>query len=137
SEIARESVRSQSNVNVVNRLFDDALDIEIAALGQTVDVAYIDGHHEKVATIHYFNRLLKSLTKGSVVLFDDISWSQDMRDGWDLLSKRIEFAHAIDLGAIGVCVMKTNEQADAIPRYWDLQPLVGRHPIAKPHGWDK
>jgi|GEM_PF-909394 len=134
SGIATRSLQSLDNARVVNARFDDAIDKELPALEQKLDLAYIDGHHEKVATIHYFNRMLPFLAPGAVVIFDDVSWSQDMRDGWNELRVRAEFAHAVDLGAIGVCVMKS-EDDQGPPRTWELQPILGAHGIGTPHGW--
>jgi predicted O-methyltransferase YrrM len=138
AHISRQSLKLRKNVKVVNALFDEALDAELPALSRKIDLAYIDGHHEKIATIHYFNRLIPYLSPGAVVLFDDVSWSQDMRDGWDILSEREEFSHAMDMGAIGICIMKSEgELASAKPAYWDLQPYVGRQAIGNPAGWNE
>jgi predicted O-methyltransferase YrrM len=135
AEISRESLKQRKQVKVVNELFDDALEAELPILTKKVDLAYIDGHHEKVATIHYFNKLLPYLSPGALILFDDVSWSYDMRDAWNIISKRTEFSHAIDLGAIGVCIMKSGESSDKLPTYWDLQPYTGKFLIGDPPGW--
>ncbi len=136
ANIAQESLKSFDNVKVVNSLFDEAIDHELPLLDSKIDIAYIDGHHEKIATIHYFNRLIPFLNPGAAVIFDDISWSYDMRDAWNILKNRYEFAHAMDLGEIGVCILKTeHEDSQTDPTHWDLQPIVGKTPIGEPHGW--
>jgi predicted O-methyltransferase YrrM len=133
---ARKSLQDLPHVSVVNQLFDEAIDTQVVQTGALLDLAYIDGHHEKIATIHYFERLRPFLKAGGVVLFDDISWSADMREAWDLIKVSAAFSHAIDLGAVGVCILKAStEPSDTIPHYWDLQPLVGKFPIGQPHGW--
>ncbi len=138
SKIASETLKHNHNVRVVNALFDDALDTELTNKDKNFDLAYIDGHHEKAATIHYFKRLLPHLKPGALVLFDDISWSYDMREAWDELSVYPEFSHAIDFGVVGACILKnTADTPETSPRYWNLQPLVGRYKIGKPHGWNK
>jgi len=135
ADIARESLRPFRNVTVLTGLFDEAID-DLYSLGEKIDLAYIDGHHEKIATIHYFTRLLPHLSSGAVVIFDDISWSRDMREAWVELSTKSEFSHALDLGTIGVCVLKNeSENKSAAPAYWDLQPIVGQCPIGDPVGW--
>src|SRR6185312_4343070 len=78
--LAAESLQPFSHARVVNALFDDAIDAELP--GVKLDLAYIDGHHEKVATIHYFNKIRPYLQPGAVVIFDDVSWSRDMREAW-------------------------------------------------------
>jgi len=136
AEIAEESLKSHKCAKVVNSSFDDAIDSELPILGQKVDFAFIDGHHEKVATIHYLNKLYPFLESGAVVLFDDISWSHDMREAWDIISKQPEFSHAIDLGVIGICLLKArSDQEKSEPKYWDLKPIIGKPRIGNPHGW--
>ena len=138
ANIAKESLQACTNVQVVNTLFDDAIDSQLPSLQSKVDLAFIDGHHEKMATIHYFNRLIPFLGFRAVVIFDDISWSHDMRDAWHILSKRPEFAHAMDLGEIGVCVLKTEcDSPEAEPKLWDLQPILGKRMVSEgPDYWD-
>lgn len=136
AEIARDSLKSDGNAKVVTSLFDEAIDSMLKSPEERIDLAYIDGHHEKIATIHYFNRLIPLFDPGAVVIFDDISWSYDMREAWDLLSMRTEFSHAMDLGMIGVCIMKTEtDLSQEEPTYWNLQPVVGKRSIGDPSGW--
>lgn len=124
ANVARESLKTRTNVKVVNALFDEAFDSQFSSLESKADLAFIDGHHEKTATIHYFDRLVPFLSSRAVVVFDDISWSSGMRDAWNILSRRPEFAHCIDLGEMGVCVTKKeSDSPEAEPRYWDLQPI--------------
>jgi len=138
AKIATETLKSHDNARVINALFDDALDQELVNVEQKFDLAYIDGHHEKIATIHYFNRLLPHLKPGALVLFDDISWSYDMREAWDEISVRKEFSHAIDFGVVGACILNSSTKSDTIkPEYWNLQPIVGKYKIGNPHGWKK
>lgn len=132
--IAKKSLKPFANAKVLNMLFDEALDLELVS-SEKYDLAFIDGHHEKVATIHYFNRLIPMLVPGAVVVFDDISWSYDMRNAWEIIEKRKEFAHTIDLGAVGICIMKETRELSTDPKNWNLQALIGRRKIGDPHGW--
>ena len=117
--------RFKGKCRVVNSRFDDAIDDELPKLDRKIDLAYIDGHHEKNATIHYFHRLLPYLAEKALVIFDDISWSDDMREAWDILRKRAEFSHAIDLGVIGVCILQDRTCTKTAPKNWDLRPIIG------------
>lgn len=135
SKLARENLQKITNkAHVYNSLFDDALDKLLPSL-PLVDLAFIDGHHEKVATIHYYERIIPKMRPGGIIIFDDIFWSQDMRDSWIYLSKQKCFSHVIDMGSIGVCIC--SEEDVQYPKYWDLQSIVGRVKIGKPHGWSK
>jgi hypothetical protein len=99
-------------------------------------VGNIDGHHEKVATIHYFNKIRPFLKPGAVVMFDDVSWSRDMREAWEHLSRQFAFSHAMDLGVIGICIL-ARPGSDAVPKCWDLQRIAEGHRvrIGDPAGW--
>lgn len=135
SKLARENLKKITNkAHVYNDLFDDALDKLLPSLS-LIDLAFIDGHHEKLATIHYWERIAPKMRPGGIIVFDDIAWSQDMRDGWLYLSKQKCFSHAIDMGSIGVCIY--SEENTTHPQYWDVQSIVGRTRIGKPHGWNK
>ena len=113
-------------------LFDDALD-EILPQVEEIDFAFIDGHHEKVATIHYFERLMPKLSPNALVVFDDISWSFDMRECWDYLVNQRGFTDAMDCGTVGVCIWNPSELSPA--KYWDMQTILGKEPIGDPNGW--
>jgi len=121
---------------VINSLFDDAIDQEVPKLKQSIDYVFIDGHHERIATIHYYERLLPYLSQKAIVVFDDISWSYDMREAWKELSARREFCHAVDLGEMGVCIYDPSSTGEDV-RYWDLQPILGRYPIGDHPGWER
>lgn len=134
AELAQSNLgRVADNAVVYNLLFDDALDTLVPELKDGIDFAFIDGHHEKIATIHYFERLSAKLNTDAVVVFDDISWSQDMREAWESLSQRQGFSHVFDCGEIGLCIWA--KDASCTPHYWDLQPVLGRMPIGNPRGW--
>lgn len=133
SAVASQTLQDLPQATVLNTMFDDAID-QLLIDGQSLDLAYIDGHHEKVATLHYLQRLIPLLKPGAIVIFDDISWSADMRQAWHELSKNPLFGYAADFGAIGVCQVKTNVST-TLPDYWDLQPIIGQYPIGQPHGW--
>lgn len=136
ARISEETLAEVSQkCRVVNSLFDEAIDSELPRLRKAIDFVYIDGHHEKVATLHYFERVLPYLQEGALVAFDDISWSYDMREAWEVLRTRREFSHAIDLGIIGVCQLKQSRDMQGPPRIWDLRAIVGEPSIGNPQGW--
>lgn len=131
--LARENITAiDPRAEVINALFDDALDELLPDRLTGIDFAWIDGHHEKIATLHYFQRLRPALAPGALVLFDDISWSQDMRECWGEVCRTTGFAHAVDLGKCGVTVW---DGGGSLPRQWDLSTLRGLGRIMKPNGW--
>ncbi len=132
--IAKENLRKiNRRAIVVNALFDDALDQILPDMSGPIDFCFIDGHHEKNATIHYFKRIEKYLSSGCIVVFDDIRWSQDMLNAWQHISNFSSFSHTFDLGAMGLCIIGESLNQ----RHWDLQPILGKAKVSYPHGWIK
>jgi len=89
---------------VRNALFDDALDALLPGFGTALDFAYIDGQHERAATIHYLKRITPALHPGSIVIFDDVMWSRDMESAWQEISATDGVSAAVLLGRLGVIV---------------------------------
>ena len=135
ASVARDSLRSFKRAEVIVGRFDEALD-RFERTGETFDFAFIDGHHEQRATIHYFERLLPMLAPGALVLFDDIRWSEDMFAAWRRLRTRESLSHAIDLGHIGVGIMVGGPRSSGgAPLQWDLSFVADDLAISKPWGW--
>lgn len=121
--LARSNIeRISDRGEVVNALFDDALDQILPTLGSGVDLAYIDGHHEDEATLHYFRRLKSHLNKGALVVFDDVHWSDGMWRAWQALKEQEGFSYTIDAGRFGICVW---EGASYLPTHYDLRRYLG------------
>lgn len=135
AQLAREttSAVAPDRVEVITGLFDDVLDKLLPDLeNRGIDFAFIDGHHERVATLHYFERIKTALRPGAMVVFDDISWSADMRAMWDQVALQDGVLHAADFGPIGVIIYDPSSSA---PVYWNFQPIIGRRGIGNPWGW--
>jgi predicted O-methyltransferase YrrM len=134
AEIAARSLKQAGrHATVINALFDDALD-RLLPPKQPLDLAFIDGHHEKIATLHYFERLTPHVRPGGIVLFDDISWSSDMRDCWNEVVTDRRLTDVVDCGVVGIGIMADGSR-NAAPAAWNLQDIVGRVRIGSPKGW--
>ncbi|WP_417334670.1 O-methyltransferase [Halarcobacter sp.] len=91
-----------SNIKQYIGKFQDILDdvLEEIAL---IDFAFIDGHHDKDATIKYFNQIKPFLTENAIVVFDDISWSEGMKEAWEIIKKDSSIERVEDLQKLGIC----------------------------------
>jgi len=69
------------------------------------DHVFVDGHHDGAGTVGYFEQLLPRLGPAAVVVFDDIAWSTGMAQAWQTLRAHPRVRVAVDLGAMGVCVV--------------------------------
>jgi len=88
------------NVSVVSGDFRSTLSgaLEDAA---PVDLVFVDGHHDGKATVDYFNLIRPKLSKKNIIIFDDIRWSDGMREAWKHIHSRTS---CIDLGPVGICI---------------------------------
>lgn len=69
----------------------------IPALEETQwDLVFFDGHHDKEATLNYFEQLLPSIHNDSVFIFDDIHWSKGMTEAWEQIKKHPKVTVTID-----------------------------------------
>jgi predicted O-methyltransferase YrrM len=101
ADIARQTLAGLGlgNAQVVTGRFSDTLP---GVLGHSqFDFVFIDGHHDRDATIQYFEQILPHAT--GTIVFDDITWSQGMLEAWAVVSRHARVKSASQLRSIGVC----------------------------------
>lgn len=72
------------NVECITTEFNDYLQI-CNLQSATCNLIYFDGNHSKKATLEYFELLLPTITNDSVWIFDDIHWSPQMEEAWEII----------------------------------------------------
>lgn len=77
---------------------------------QEIDFCYIDGHHNGTATIKYFESISSVLADGSIVVIDDITWSDDMNRAWNTIRDKEEVALTVDTYMMGICLIRKNKE---------------------------
>ncbi len=83
--------------------FQDTLEPTIRELAP-IEYAFIDGHHEREATIQYFEQVLLHAGEDAVLVFDDIAWSPGMRDAWATIRNDHRVRLWMDVTRFGICV---------------------------------
>ncbi|WP_264563529.1 O-methyltransferase [Flavobacterium sp. N3904] len=84
-----------SNVKSIITEFNSYL--EICNLKSKIcDLIYFDGNHSKKATLDYFELLLPTTANETVWIFDDIHWSKEMEEAWDIIRKHPKVTVSID-----------------------------------------
>lgn len=102
--IARENHQffDLKNISVFEGRFDVVLP-ELLNKISPIDFAFIDGHHDKEATLKYFRQILPFMSQGGVMLFDDIAWSDGMKEAWrEIIDSKqyVKFEDYAKMGAI-------------------------------------
>ena len=62
----------------------------------TYNLIYFDGNHSKKATLEYFELLLPTINNETVWIFDDIHWSKDMEEAWEIIKENPQVTVTID-----------------------------------------
>jgi predicted O-methyltransferase YrrM len=99
--------------------FSETLTGAVAELAP-VGLAFIDGHHIETATLDYMEELLGSIADEAVIVFDDVNWSDGMRNAWSAIVADPRFALTVDLRSVGIAVVSrstTSSRALTIPYY--------------------
>lgn len=102
--VASENIKKAGCANITQIVgrFADVLDETLERISP-IDFAFIDGHHDKDATVKYYRQILPFMAKGSMMAFDDISWSEGMKEAWELISAEAGAGKCEHLGKIGIC----------------------------------
>ncbi|WP_315822000.1 class I SAM-dependent methyltransferase [Paraflavitalea speifideaquila] len=81
--------------------FDETLPAMLARLSP-VELAFIDGNHRLEPTLHYFEQLLPHITDKSIIILDDIHWSEGMEQAWQQVKEHPAVTLTVDLFFIGL-----------------------------------
>jgi len=109
------------NIEIINNRFDEVLPILLKEL-QQLDFAFVDGNHQEAATIQYFETCLPYLHEKSILVFDDIHWSEGMENAWHRIQQHPSVTRTIDLFFFGIVFLdttpKTKELFRLMPSAW-------------------
>lgn len=89
------------NINVTEGDFAKTFSPLLNSINK-VDFAFIDGNHRKEPTIEYFTKLLNFSTSSTILIFDDIHWSEEMEAAWLQIKNHSAVTLTIDLFFIGL-----------------------------------
>lgn len=88
-------------INSMQGNFDTVLP-EVLSRVKKVDFAFIDGNHQLQPTLDYFEQLLPMTGNHSILVFDDIHWSQGMEKAWTVIKAHPAVQCTVDLFFIGL-----------------------------------
>ena len=79
---------------------------------QIFDLVYFDGNHSKKATLDYFETLLPTVSNDSVWIFDDIHWSTDMEEAWEIIKNHPKVSVTIDTFQWGIVFFRAEQEKE-------------------------
>lgn len=77
---------------------------------ERLDYAFLDGNHQKQATLDYFEACLPYCHKNTVLVFDDIHWSDGMQEAWETIQQHPKVSLTLDLFYMGLVFFRTTSQ---------------------------
>ena len=110
AEVAKQNFNDLelNNIKLHVGNFDGILP-DIIARQPSLDFVYIDGNHRKDATLNYFKWCLPKITEDSLLIFDDIYWSQGMKEAWAEIKNHPDVTVTVDLFWIGLVYFKKGQ----------------------------
>jgi predicted O-methyltransferase YrrM len=99
-----------TNIESITGNFNDSIAGVLKKISK-IDLAFIDGNHRKEPTIKYFSQLLDHSSPYSVFIFDDIHWSGEMEQAWDIIKENARATLTIDLFFIGLVFFREDFKA--------------------------
>ena len=67
-----------------------------------IDFVLMDANHRYEATMHYFDLMMRRLDEKSIVVIDDIHWSEEMERAWNELRNSQLIYGSVDLFRCGI-----------------------------------
>jgi predicted O-methyltransferase YrrM len=90
----------------------DVLLPQILAEQSKIDFLFIDGNHRKEATLNYFYACLPNVHEGTLLIFDDIYWSEGMKEAWKEIVNHAHVKVTVDLFYIGLVFFKKDQEKE-------------------------
>lgn len=100
-----------SNIELITGNFDNHLK---SVLDEHPDVnfVFVDGNHSHQATTQYYQTLKKNLSAPSLIVFDDIYWSAEMKKAWKEIKADPENQITVDLFHLGLVYFKKSHSKE-------------------------
>lgn len=103
------SRQNVSNIEMVLGNIDETLPNRLAALDSPIDFAYFDANHRYEPTVRYFEQCLPHAQNGSVFIFDDIYWSEEMTQAWEYIKAHPQVTVTVDLFWVGLVFFRSEQ----------------------------
>ena len=116
-DFLKESAKTNSKSQIPNPKKSDGADLQsvpgpISILNTKYSLLFIDGNHQKEATLSYFQKLLATVHNDSVMIFDDIHWSKDMEEAWEEIKAYPQVRVTIDTFQWGMVFFRREQEKE-------------------------
>ncbi len=99
----------KKRIQIVVGKFENTLQTTLNQLVK-LDFAFLDGNHRREPTLDYFHKCLSHTHEGSVLIFDDIHWSEEMESAWEDIKQHPSVRLTIDLFWCGLVFFRNENK---------------------------
>jgi predicted O-methyltransferase YrrM len=96
-----------NNVSIIEGNIDTCLDQALLRF-ETLDFVFIDANHRSVPLINYFEKCVLKTTEQSIIVIDDINWSEDMNNAWSVIKSHTAVTSTISTYQLGIVFFNKN-----------------------------
>jgi predicted O-methyltransferase YrrM len=102
ASVAQENFQKLNcdNIQLLQGNFDSILPTVLSQVS-SIDLVYIDGNHRYEPTINYFHQFLTKSSTQTILVFDDIHWSEEMEKAWIEIKSHPSVQYTIDIFFLG------------------------------------
>lgn len=90
-----------SNIRLIRGNIDQTLP-ELLARLPYIDLVYLDANHRYEPTLRYFEQLTAKIRPDSIIVIDDIYWSDEMYQAWSYIKQHPSVSLSIDVFNAGI-----------------------------------
>jgi len=103
---ASQKLKPYANIKLINGSFNKVLpELQV----QSWDLIFMDGHHDKTATLNYFEQLLPATHENTLIIVDDINWSKSMQEAWMLIKVHPKVTVTVDTFFCGLVFFRKGQ----------------------------
>lgn len=105
--IAKENFLSEGfgNIKQLTGSFDELIPVILKEKIKP-GLIFIDGNHRKEGVLEYFDKMLKISDSETVIVFDDIYNSGEMKEAWNEIKRNKNVSVTIDLLRMGIVFLR-------------------------------
>lgn len=108
-QMARQSFKQLhlDNIKIIEGNINNTLPRLIQQIPQ-IDLLFIDANHQYQATLDYYNLAKSKVHKNTIIIFDDIHWSEGMQQAWNEIRQDPDIRLSIDIFHMGIVWFNTD-----------------------------
>ncbi|NDV46341.1 class I SAM-dependent methyltransferase [Paludibacter sp. 221] len=106
-KVAQENfnkLQLNNNINIIQGDINKNLETALNKV-EKLDFIFIDANHRSDAVLDYFEKCLSKAHDKTIVLIDDIYWSDDMEYAWNSIKSHEKVSSTIDLFQVGIAFL--------------------------------